>query len=729
MAKKKVFNTLTLNIVLITIILLVTFGIIVATIGYTEFNDTLTERYNDAAYTTAQSVYQFITGEEVEYYFTVGKANYDAHAQELYDQYKAEYGDQLEKDKAIWKQYVYDLENYLPNDAPEYRRDRYRNIKSNLQDFCENQDVAILYVVVPISDDYSEYCSVVDCVNALYLPYNEWLLGANGASQKHAANSEYNELYKNIMENGLQRATVAVKKPSSGSPYINSLVPIYKGTGENKEVVGIVVVQQTMTLLRKWGKQYTLLIAITTIVLVVLSVVVFALIIRRQFVLPIHRIRDEAQRFAKENSEPEVPIDGEISKIHEISSLADAIGQMEDDTLKYIRNLSQAVADKQKITSELNIAQAIQQASLETNFTFPDRSEFELFASMTPAKQVGGDFYDFFLIDDDHIGLVIADVSGKGVPAALFMMVTKILINERAMTGGTPAEILEIVNKRICARNLIDMFVTVWFGILEISTGKIIAANAGHDSPAVMKNGRFEYFKAKRGLVVGGMAESKYKNFEFTLEKGDKIFLFTDGVPEATNRNGQMFTLERLNEFLNAHVTESPKEIIDSINAIVDKFVDGAPQFDDITMLCLEYKGKSSDSEKVLTIGANIKNLPEVNDFVESFMDAHSASPKAKNQILLALEEVFANVAHYAYPPEGGNVKITERIQDGVLTLVFADYGVPYNPLEKEAPDITLPVEERREGGLGIFLTKKLVDNITYEHVDNQNILTLEKKL
>ena len=676
MAKKKIFNTFTFNIVLITTILLITFGVIVATIGYTKFNDTITERYNDHAFYTCRSIPMFFTGDDADAFLR---------------------GEEL---------------------------DKHALVTDRIQRFCEDQGVAIIYVIAPEKDkDYKYYYSVVNCPSAA-IGYTPWPLG----KEIEQTGSEYWDIYRDIMENGKERAAVVRKTTANGAvPHINVLVPLKRADGT---VAAIICVQQTMDHLKQWGTSYVVLIVITTVILAILSVAVFVLIIRRQFVIPIHRIRDEAQRFAKENSEPEMPIDGSISRIHEISSLADALSDMELDTLRYIKNLSQASADRQKIVSELSIAQSIQQASLNTTFpAFPDRGEFDLFASMHAAKQVGGDFYDFFLIDEDHLGLVIADVSGKGVPAALFMMVTKILISERALTGGTPAEILEVVNKRICARNLLEMFVTVWFGILEISTGKIIAANAGHDNPAIMRNGRFELYKAKRGLVIGAMDDAKYTNYEFTLEKGDKLFIYTDGVPEATNSNAQMFTLERMLEFINSKATCDPKTIIDEINTMVDKFVGEAPQFDDITMLCLEYKGTESEHERILTIGADIKNLPEVNDFVDSFLESHSASPKARNQVLLALEEVFANVAHYAYPPDAGNVKITERIEDGKLTLIFADYGVPYNPLEKTDPDFSTSIEERKEGGLGIYMTKKLVDNITYKHVDNQNILTLEKTL
>lgn len=183
------------------------------------------------------------------------------------------------------------------------------------------------------------------------------------------------------------------------------------------------------------------------------------------------------------------------------------------------------------MATELDLAARIQNGSLPSSFpAYPERGEFDIYASMTPAKEVGGDFYDYFLIDDDHLALVIADVSGKGVPASLFMMSSKILISNRAVLGGTPAEIFEFVNERICENNTLDMFVTVWLGILEISTGKLICSNAGHEFPVFGKNGKFELMKDKHGMVLGAVPGIKYKNYEVQLEKGETVFVYTDGA-------------------------------------------------------------------------------------------------------------------------------------------------------------------------------------------------------
>ena len=232
-------------------------------------------------------------------------------------------------------------------------------------------------------------------------------------------------------------------------------------------------------------------------------------------------------------------------------------------------------AEKERISTELNLAANIQKGMLPGSSALPDRKEFDLYASMTPAWDVGGDFYDFFLIDEDHLALVMADVSGKGVPGALFMMVSKTILKNNAMMGKSVGEILSRTNDLICANNKMEMFVTVWMGILEISTGKITAANAGHEYPVIMKDRRFGLYKDPHSCVIGGMDGVPYKEYELQLEKGEKLFLYTDGLPEAANEGGDMFGTGRMIDTLNANAGLSPREIL-SAKSAVDAFVGDA---------------------------------------------------------------------------------------------------------------------------------------------------------
>ncbi|MCR4671873.1 MAG: SpoIIE family protein phosphatase [Lachnospiraceae bacterium] len=277
----------------------------------------------------------------------------------------------------------------------------------------------------------------------------------------------------------------------------------------------------------------------------------------------------------------------------EIEILAESFSSLSKRTRDYITEITRITAEKERIGTELALATRIQLDMLPNIFpAFPDRPEFDIYASMDPAKEVGGDFYDFFLIDETHLGIVIADVSGKGVPAALFMMVSKILMQNSAMTGVSPAQVLQTVNGQICSNNREEMFVTVWFGILDTATGTVTAANAGHEYPAVQQSGgQFELLRDKHGLVIGAMEGIRYNEYELTLTPGSRLFLYTDGVPEATDAQGNMFGTERMLAALNNDTGASPEKVLKNVRDAIDDYVKDAEQFDDITMVCVEYIG------------------------------------------------------------------------------------------------------------------------------------------
>lgn len=254
----------------------------------------------------------------------------------------------------------------------------------------------------------------------------------------------------------------------------------------------------------------------------------------------------------------------------------------------------QALAlEKERIGAELAVASRIQTNSLPKEFPpFPDRTEFDIYASMTPAKEVGGDLYDFFMVDEDHLGIFIGDVTGKGVPAALFMMVAASLLRNAVMSGAGPAKALEIVNRQVCYRNPEEMFVTVWLGILEISTGKLTTSNAGHEYPVLKRaDGSFALWKQKHGFVIGGVEDMEYREFVLPMNPGDKLFVYTDGVPEAINEKEELFGTERMLAALQSVQDESPAAILETVRQEVKKFAGEEPQSDDLTMLCLEYHG------------------------------------------------------------------------------------------------------------------------------------------
>ena len=282
----------------------------------------------------------------------------------------------------------------------------------------------------------------------------------------------------------------------------------------------------------------------------------------------------------------------------EIENLALTMADMEKDLADYVDDLTTVTAEKERVSTELDMAGKIQASMLPHIFPpYPEREEFDLFASMEPAKETGGDFYDFFLIDDDHLCVVMADVSGKGVPAALFMMVSKVIIQSCAMLGKSAAEILSKTNDALCSNNQMQMFVTAWLGILEISTGKFTAANAGHEFPVLKEpDGRYELLKDKHGFVLGGFEDEFYQEYQFQMKPGSRLFLYTDGVPEAMDKDRNAFGLDRMLRALNKDPEAAPTEVLGNVRAAVNDFVQDAEQFDDLTMLCLEFYGKKEEN-------------------------------------------------------------------------------------------------------------------------------------
>ncbi len=327
---------------------------------------------------------------------------------------------------------------------------------------------------------------------------------------------------------------------------------------------------------------------IILIVIIVLLAIAFTLLLAKRIVKPIEHMTAQINGMSE---------NGSVFKMKniyrtddEIEILAESFSSLSEKAKDYIDQITTITAEKERINTELALAKSIQADMLPHIYpAFPDRPEFDVYASMTPAKEIGGDFYDFFLIDDDHLGVVIADVSGKGIPAALFMMVSKILIKNNAMSGKSPAQVLQSVNEQICSNNKEEMFVTVWFGILTISTGKVIAANAGHEYPVIKKeNGSFDMLKDPHGFVIGGMPGMKYKEYEISLKHGDTIFVYTDGAPEAANADLELFGMERVMNSLNRDPDADPETILTNMKDDIDAFAGDAPQFDDLTMLALK---------------------------------------------------------------------------------------------------------------------------------------------
>ncbi len=418
----------------------------------------------------------------------------------------------------------------------------------------------------------------------------------------------------------------------------------------------------------------------------------------------------------------------------EIGDLAAAFNGMAGSLDRYIHDLTAVTAEKERIGAELDIARHIQASMLPCIFPpFPDRREFDIFASMDPAKEVGGDFYDFFMVDDTHLAVVMADVSGKGVPAALFMVIGKTLIKDHTTPGRDLGEVFMEVNRLLCEGNGEEMFITAFEGVLDLETGQFNFVNAGHEMPFIYrKGGRYEPQKIRPGFVLAGMETTRYRMGTMTLEPGDKLFQYTDGVTEATNAAGELYGMERLEAVLNRNAAASPDGLLRAVKADIDGFVGGAPQFDDITMLCLSFRElmTASDPDE-MTVDATLENIPAVTAFVEEHLAAADCPAKAQMQIDVAVDEVFGNIARYAYAPGTGQATVRVDLEQAppAVRLTFTDRGKPYDPLAKADPDVTLSAEDRALGGLGIFMVKKTMDGMEYEYKDGQNILTIRKRL
>ena len=367
---------------------------------------------------------------------------------------------------------------------------------------------------------------------------------------------------------------------------------------QNGEVVGTACIDVSMDDIMKNRQEF---LQNLCLVLVGITIVICLLIlagINRILLVPVKSLSQAAALFVKDK-ESTKKTQTAISQLNihtgdEIEELSESIKTMEMEINDYIDHLTEVTAEKERMGAELNIATQIQASMLPCIFpAFPDRNDFDIYASMDPAKEVGGDFYDFFLIDEDHIALVMADVSGKGVPAALFMVIAKTLLKNTAQSGISPKEVLSQVNTQLCENNEAEMFVTVWLGVMQISTGHMVCANAGHEYPAIRRvGGQYELLHDKHGFVLAGMEGSRYREYEITLEKGDSLFVYTDGVPEATNAENELFGTDRMLEALNQNPDAASEEVIREVQKAMEVFVKQAPQFDDITMLSMIYKGK-----------------------------------------------------------------------------------------------------------------------------------------
>ena len=522
------------------VILLVLFTYAIGHIGYESFTTALTEQYITEAFNAADTADDFVDPDEIESYLNSG------------------------------------------GETPEYKQ-----TLNLLNRICNSFGATFIYVIIPDTSDYAHITFLFSAANWDY-DYTVYDFGY----VRETTNDEYKEKYRKLYDNESDREVVIRNTGYiETDPHITSMVPIRNSAGITQ---AILCVQRQLDVLEQTRRDYISDLLSVLIALLVLAIVGASTYFRRTLLDPIDRIAAEAGRFASENTPAENKLTDTIRSNDEIGQLAGSIDMMEEQIREYVENLTAVTAENKRIETELSLAARIQSNMLPNTFpAFPDRSDFDIFAYMTPAKEVGGDFYDFFLIDNTHLGIVIADVSGKGIPAALFMMASRIMIKNYAMTGMKPEEVLKVVNDQICSNNPEDMFVTVWLGILDLETGQLRASNAGHEYPIIKTpEGKFEILKDKHGFIIGGMKDSKYAGYDVSLSPGSILFLYTDGVTEATDKDNNFFGLESTVNALNSCADNAPAAYLRAAETAVKEFAGDAEQFDDLTMLCIEYKGR-----------------------------------------------------------------------------------------------------------------------------------------
>lgn len=489
-----------------------------------------------------------------------------------------------------------DLENCISSGE---RSPQYEQTQDVLNRLKEEYQIEYIYIVKPLNTDASDnMMDVMAGVTEYERVYEKDTLTQLGELTGDAYSSEVAGKYLKQMESKNQNITYFFNRTEFGYDY-TGLITIKDSSGKS---VAVLAVDISINEIRDTLVKYVFIVLVGMIFLIAVFLTALYSWLKKRIIVPISKVKTAAQAFVISShgqTDPEKIQfeDPQIVSEDEMQALSEAFVTMAADLKEYMRDLLAETKEKERISTELSLATEIQANMLPCIFpAFPERTEFDIYAMMHPAKEVGGDFYDFFLIDEDHLALVIADVSGKGVPAALFMVIAKTLIKNQALTGESPAQILRSVNEQLCEGNEAELFVTVWLGIIQISTGKGIAANAGHEHPVIRrKDGKFELVIYRHSPAVAVMEGMNFREHEFELYPGDTLFVYTDGVPEATDSQNKLFGNERMLNALNKNPDAKPEELLKNVKEEVDLFTKEVPQFDDVTMLGIKYYGETGN--------------------------------------------------------------------------------------------------------------------------------------
>lgn len=462
-----------------------------------------------------------------------------------------------------------------------------------------------------------------------------------------------------------------------------------------------------------FSRKITLYVTVFIEIIVFTSLFVFIfLLIKKVVVKNIDKINNSLAKITDGDLDETV----NVRSNEEFAVLSDDINSTVDTLKRYIKE-----ADE-RIDKELEFARQIQHSALPSVFPpYPNRTDFDIYAQMHTAKEVGGDFYDFYLLGEDKLAFLIADVSGKGIPAAMFMMTAKTLIKSLVESGIDASEAFTRANNKLCENNEAGMFVTAWLGILDLNTGLLKYVNAGHNPPLIKRNGTyFEYICSKPNFILAGMENIKYKANEIQLSPGDEVFLYTDGVTEANNINYELFSDDRLLESLNEKKGLTVKQLCNKVKNDVDRFVGNALQSDDITMLAVKLNCLLSDDSITVSPDDNSMNL--VYNFIDKKLKDLEIDKLISSKIKLVTDEIYSNIINYS---GATRAKVSFCRTDKSIYLTFYDNGKRYNPLATESPDTSLSAKDRDEGGLGIYIVKKTASRIDYSNKDGYNILTI----
>ena len=528
--------------------------------GYQQYNKEIQKTYNNTAYQVAETALTYTSVEDLTMYSKLVEGYRDGTvSQEELDQYMAD--------------------------------DKYQNVIKELTNLREKMNANDIFFVAIDKEELNGFDGnmetwepqmyIYDCYA---IPEQNYPLGARGP-----LNPEFINEVNQVVDTGERSSNYFVSESQFG--YNTSAILPVKGA--DGKVVACIGVEIPMTTIKAALKQYVRNSILITVGMIIIFLLLYILYIYKKVVTPINKVSEEVGKFIDSDNQVSTEL-GKIKTNDEIEMLSQNVLKMEMDINDYIENITTITAEKERIGAELDVATHIQASMLPCIFpAFPERPEFDIFATMNPAKEVGGDFYDFFMVDDTHIAIVAADVSGKGVPAALFMVIGKTLIKDHTTPGTDLGEVFTTVNNLLCESNSEGLFITAFEGVLDLVTGEFRFVNAGHETPFICKKGeKFKPYPIKAGFVLAGMEEMKYKAGTFTLEPGDKIFQYTDGVTEATNKKNELFGMERLENTLGKYSDKTVEELLPLVKKDIDAFVGKAPQFDDITMICLEYKEK-----------------------------------------------------------------------------------------------------------------------------------------